>query len=501
MLSRILMRSRSAQLIGVLVMFAAGSAAAQSDSQPDSQPDAEPTTTTPPPADVEPSAVAPADPTFSPAAATPSPDDGSFGFGSYGRVGVGTDLHGSTPEQANVVSHGSRIAEPAYLELDMYYGMTTANHVKVRTVTTLAFDDTLFHYSGEFDAQPALRNLYAEAVIRDELGLWIGSRMYRGDDIFLFDYWPLDDLNTIGGGASFRRDRLAVEAHVGANRLLDPFQYQERDVTDPDFGAQTIVQLDRQRLIGSGKWSYRFLGVPEGGLNMKAKLYAEVQALPDGTRTREDDTQENLPSDFGWTIGGQLGAWGFAAGRSHANLFARYSRGLTAFDELAPPMGFDDTRKTTGASELVFAMSGNYELDRLSVLVGAYTRRFVDADGNAADRDDGWEYIADVRPMASVMGDVQVGVDLSYQARFPRGLSPTAGIAIDPAVYAIAPMLVYSPFGSGSYDRPQLRLIYRAAHRNDGALDLFALDDPRRNRSWVHFVGLQAEWWFNSTYR
>jgi maltoporin len=481
------MRSTSAQLIGLLVVSLAGTATAQP---------AEDTTTPPvpvgevdaPPPEQEPEAE-------------PTANDGTFGFGSYGRVGVGTDLHGSTPEQTNVVAHGSRIAEPSYLELDFYYGMKTANDVELRTVTTLAFADTLFHYTGEFDAQPALRNVYAEATIRDELGLWIGSRMYRGDDIFLFDYWPLDDLNTIGGGASFRRDRLAVEAHVGANRLLDPYQFQQRDVTDPDFGAQTITQLDRQRMLASAKWSYRFLGIPGEGLNMKAKLYGEVHVLPDGTRLRGDDTQENLPSDFGWSVGGQLGAWGFAEGRSHANLFARYSRGLAAFDELAPPMGFDDTRKVSSASEVLLALSGNYELPFVSVLAGAYARRFVDADGNAADRDDGWEYIVDIRPMASVMEDVQVGVDLSYQVRFPRGLSPTAGIAYDPAVFAIAPMALYSPFGSGSYDRPQLRLIYRAAKLNEGALDLYALDDPRRNRSWVHFLGLQAEWWFNSTYR
>jgi hypothetical protein len=62
-------------------------------------------------------------------------------------------------------------------------------------------------------------------------------------------------------------------------------------------------------------------------------------------------------------------------------------------------------------------------------------------------------------------------------------------------------MIVYSPFGVGSYDRPAFRLVYRAAHLNRGARDLYPLDDARRDRAWVHYLGLQAEWWFNSSYR
>ena len=87
--------------------------------------------------------------------------------------------------------------------------------------------------------------------------------------------------------------------------------------------------------------------------------------------------------------------------------------------------------------------------------------------------------------------------------RFPRGLSPATLSAADPAVFQIAPMALYSPFGPGSYARPQLRLVYRAAHLNAAARDqLYALEDPRRTLEWVHFLGVQAEWWFNSsTYR
>jgi hypothetical protein len=430
-------------------------------------------------------------------------DQLGFAFGSYGRIGVGTDLRGATPEATNVVHKGSRIVENSYTEADLYYRMRNDKGVGIKTVTTLAFADEPFHYTGEFDTNLALRNLYAEATWQSGLAIWIGSRMYRGDDIYLLDYWPLDDINTVGGGVTYSKERLYGAVHVGANRLLDPFQYQERQVTDPEFGSTYIVDLDRQHMVASATSSYRLIEPSAGGLGAKAKLHHEVHALPDGSRLREDETREELPSDFGWSLGAQLGLWGFADGLSHANLFVRYSQGLAAFDELQLPEGFDASKKTfPDASELVVAVSANYELgNRGGAMLGGYARRFVDADPNQADRDDGWEYIVDVRPHYAIAGDVEAAIDLSYQARFPRGLSPTMLIALDPAVVQIAPMLIYSPFGAGAYARPHFRLLYRAAHLNEGARDLYPLDDTRRSRSWVHYLGIQAEWWFNSSYR
>ncbi len=451
----------------------------------------------------EPAAPAPATP---PQQDAPPAEDGeapepTYAFGSYGRVGVGTDLRGSTPEAVNVVQHGARVVEDTYVEIDAYYRARASKSVEVETVATLAFADGLFHYTGEFDTRIAMRNLYAQARIRDHLNVWIGSRMYRGDDIFLLDFWPLDDVNTIGGGMGYRTGRLDLAVHAGANRLMDDFQFQMVDVPDNEFGAEQIVQLDRQRFITTAKASYRFYGDGKGP-SAKVKGYAEVASLPAGElRRQEDQTTEILPSDFGWTAGAQLGAWGFGPRNTHANLFVKFSQGLTAHDELAVPFGFDAAKKTfPHASEFLVGWSGNYEISAGGLLAGGYVRRFVDADGND-DQDDGWEYIADVRPYAAVTDTVQTAVDVSYQKRMPRGVSPSLLIPTEPTVFQIAPMAVYSPFGQGSYERPQFRLIYRAAHLNAGARDLYPLDDERRSRAWVHFLGMQVEWWFNSTYR
>ena len=435
-----------------------------------------------------------------------------FRFGSYGRLIAGTDLRGGKPESTNIVAHGPRIVEPSYLELDFSYGFVGKRGLQLRPVVTLAFNGTLFHDTGKFDAQPALRNMYLDAQVTKHLTAWAGSRMYRGDDIYLFDYWPLDDQNTVGGGLLYRKsesesgkgDAIELAGHAGVNRLDHPFQFQQIDVPNPAQGSTTVVQLNRQRMILSGSAAYLLDGGPEH-LSLKAKLHGEIHALPSGTRKRDDGTLEALPSDHGFLIGAELSAYGLStdtAFRRRLNAFARYASGLAAFDELAPPTSFGPDLKTNRASELTFGLSGNWDHALGNVMLGVLSRRFIDADLDTVDHDDGWEYALDVRPLARVVPDLFVGMDLSYQAKFPRGLNPTTQRAEDPAEVQIAPMLVYSPMGPSSYDRPQLRLVYRASHLNDGARDEYVPDDPRHAHTWVHFLGVQAEWWFNSsTYR
>ena len=474
----------------------------------------------PPPVEAAPVAPLPV-PASAPVAApavpvvAPAPADRGFRFGSYGRIVVGSDLRGGKPEGIKVVAVAPRVVEPSYFELDFSMGLVTPRGLTIRPVMTVAFNSVLFHETGDFDAQPALRNLYLDAQVTDRWSAWVGSRMYRGDDIYLLDYWPLDDQNTVGGGVLYRgpigagaarTDLLELAAHAGVNRLTTPFQLQEIEVADPEQGATTIVQLNRQRMVASADAAYIHRGAPSA-LSYKAKLHGELHGLPAGSRRRflpdgSAGELEPLPADLGFLVGGELSLFGWQAGgfdRRHVNLYARYARGLAAFDELAQPTSVGRDLKTSGASELTFGTSTNWDADLGSVIIGALARRFIDADPAGEDPDDGWEYAVAVRPLARVTPELSAGADVSYQARFPRGLNPSSLRAEDPAVFQIAPMLVFSPMGKSSYDRPQLRLVYRAAYLNEGALALYAPADPRSERTWVHFLGFQAEWWFNST--
>jgi len=435
-----------------------------------------------------------------------SSDEAGLRFGSYGRIVVGSDLQGGKPEKIKVTAVAPRIVEPSYLELELSYGFDYAygtapdEHITIRPIVTLAFNDTLFHANGEFDAKPALRNMYVIAKPTPRTNVWAGSRMYRGDDIYLFDYWPLDDQNTVGGGVGYTTDSLSLAAHVGWNRLDDAFTFQQIEVPDPEQGATTVTLLDRQRTVASMTGSYTHPLTDD--IHVRAKVHGEYHALPSGVRQREDGTREDLPADSGVLAGMELSTWGFQPAASglkpYANLFARYATGLATFDELAAPTSLGANLKTTGANELLFGLSAGWDASFGNILLGALSRRFIDADADAVDHDDGWEYAVNARPVAKLVRGLFAGADISYQARFPRGLNPITLRAQDAAVFQIAPMFVYSPLGPAAYDRPQIRVVYRLAHLDQGARDLYVPDDPRHDRAWVHYIGIQAEWWFNS---
>ena len=427
-----------------------------------------------------------------------------FQFGSYGRVGVATDVRGGTPEAVAVVAHWPRVVENTYVELELRHTLRGPDDWTLRTVITPAFAGEPFHYTGDAAATTVLlRNLYADFA-RGPLSIWVGARMWRGEDVYLLDWWPLDNLNLVGGGASFGDDRLELRLAAGANRLLDPYQFQRVDVADPVFGARSIVGLDRQRGVAAFKASYRFFGPARGELAARASLYLEAQAIGAGTRERDDGSREALPADRGLVAGAQVGAWGFgrAGSPSHANLFLRYARGLAASDWLAVPAAVGLDRRTwDGASELSVGTSTNVELCPGGVLVGAYARRFASATPDPArDPASGWEAVLDARPYARLYGPLQAALDLSWQKRWPHGLAATSLAPVAPTIFQIAPMLLLTPGGAGSYVRPQLRLVYRAAYLDADAREQYAVDDARRTHAWVHYLGVQAEWWFNSSY-
>ena len=175
-----------------------------------------------------------------------APTDEGFQFGGYGRVGISTDLEAARGKPHTVVSHGTRLEEPLYAEMDFRY-RKRFGELRLLIHTTLGFLDEFFHFSGKWDARIAIRNMYAEAegLWDNKLSLWIGSRMYRGDDIYLFNWWPLDNQNTIGGGvggpvykSADGSQETILQGHIGQQRLDNAYQFQQVPVVAP-FGFGT----------------------------------------------------------------------------------------------------------------------------------------------------------------------------------------------------------------------------------------------------------------------
>lgn len=444
----------------------------------------------------------------------------TFTFGSYARVRAATDLQGGVAKQVNVVTRGSRIDEHNYAELEFQQRFelpkSADTTLYAQAVSTLALGGDFFHFTGDFDQTIALRNLYGDFGLRRKrltLSAWAGSRMYRGDDVYLLDFWPLDNLNTVGGGIagsydwSFGRSELKI--HVGGNRLFNSYQFQQVQVPGFDFGATDVVFLNRQRVISSVRaqqdhWlSQRANGSPLSGV--KVVLYAEDHQLPRGTRRLEDGVSTKvLPAESGTKIGAEFGTWtadGYFKG-SFANLFLTHASGLAAYGEFGVPTGVNINETSEGASSTMLALSGDIETPHFGVLLGAYYKYFQDADRESVDFDDYWESIFAAR-MHSYIGDhIQPGLELSYQVRQPKGPFLGTNSYEVPSVFKFSLIQAFS-LGRGMYTRPQLRLMYTMSMLNPSAVNLIPKGDPRRDQGaqnglTQHYLGVMVEWWFNN---
>jgi maltoporin len=147
--------------------------------------------------------------------------ESGFYAGSYGRAQASFDLTGGRGDPVNVASYGTRAEAGPYLELDLGWRTKTKSDAKFNVLVTPALSGDVFHYTGQFNAQLAVRNLFAEAkdfLPGVPMTVWAGSRMYRGDDIYLLNFWPMDNLNTVGAGLQLHPKGWGAEAHVGPAR-------------------------------------------------------------------------------------------------------------------------------------------------------------------------------------------------------------------------------------------------------------------------------------------
>lgn len=421
-------------------------------------------------------------------------------LGSYGRVEASTLTDGGHGEPVVVTAWPGRLDEDPYLELDLGWRLHADDGTTFRALVTPALTGGLFHATGTFDAALAVRNLYAEAADVGGSGfeVWAGSRMLRGDDVYLLDLWPLDNLNTVGGGAGWKGPTDEVGVHVGLNRLDgEAWQIQRVEVPAPGgVEADTVTVLDRQRVVTSLRASHTFGG---GDIHLRPRLYGELHHLPAGTRLTDPDTgaTEVLPDELGGLVGAELSAWGWSHA-SYVHLFYRHATGIAAVGELTVPTdGFAlDGSVRASAADLV-ALGGNQEVGTFSVAVGSYVRGWHDADGQAVDVDDGWEWVWAVRPGLTVGRYGALQAELSRQWLRPSGVNVASGEWDRPAVtqLSLLPGVQWEP---GTFGRPRIHLRYSLVLLNQDAVDWTATSELRAVDRVQHRFGIGAEWWINS---
>jgi maltoporin len=110
--------------------------------------------------------------------------------------------------------------------------------------------------------------------------------MYRGDDIYLLNWWPLDNQNTVGGGAAKTFGETCVALHAGMQRLDLPSQFQQVPSPRPyTLGATNVTILDRPRTVETAKITHLVRGLSgrcDDG--RKLALYGEAHQMAAGVK-------------------------------------------------------------------------------------------------------------------------------------------------------------------------------------------------------------------------
>jgi maltoporin len=184
---------------------------------------------------------------------------------------------------------------------------------------------------------------------------------------------------------------------------------------------------------------------------------------------------------------------------TYASLVMRHARGIAAYDPLAVPITFALDRTTSGASETQIAISGNYEQEEFSILWAAYVRFFRDGGTAATSTSKYDEGAAVIRPSVFLGDYFGISLEGSYQQRRLATLVPGTNDQLNASVTKVGVIPYFSPAGRGSYKRPQIRLLYVASFRDSATRALYPVEDVFNQRSTEHFLGIGAEWWFNSS--
>ena len=252
--------------------------------------------------------------------------------------------------------------------------------------------------------------------------------MCRGDDVYLLDAGCSTMSTPWAAACALARGRLSSRATRAPTASTEPFQHQVIEVPTRTSARPEVEQLDRQRYLARDQGQLPRLGRGVGP-GREGQSLRRVQGLPAGRSAATTTASSTCPRTSAVAAGRSSARGASARARATPTCSSATVAGSRAFDELAVPTGLDPSDKRTfpGASELMLAQLGrNYEPAAAAALLGAYARRFVDADrndGRSRRRLGVHRRRAALLPPARPL---QAALDLSYQRRMPRGAQTRA---------------------------------------------------------------------------
>lgn len=440
-----------------------------------------------------------------------------IGIGAYGRVGIDWNFEdgGSLGRRLNLNNMGSiggRMEEQDYLELALALNFMP---FKKKDSTIIYFQMRLSAYSRSLSffgnsTTSSLGGLtfgmpefyvMAKNINGRPVSVWIGARLYRGEDVHIADHFYFNDHSGQGFGIEYKKTRFnaILVSSTDTSSTLPPYFYLNTKTGTPSLA-----------LRGRSVWAI------EQDLNLNRRnqltILGEYHRLQDAGN-QEDPSDSlgilNYPADYGWVLGFRINTMlsNFMEG-SYNNLAIRYgSRIANGGDG-----GVSRSYLTFGAPNLItqnFANAYSWSIvnntllnfsDKVSLqsyLIYTHSKGAADTDNEAPT------YFG--REVFNKKEDLTIGArlthyisdkfhlltELHYSQR-RDGTNPLNSM-IKAGIYP-----TFVPTGERSvWARPHLRFVFSLARYNDYAME--SLYSPYLQfvgaKQWGYYLGIKGEWW------
>jgi maltoporin len=434
-------------------------------------------------------------------------------FMYYGRMGIGWTPSGQivAGKYMNLGDHkaiGGRLEESDYLQPGIRYHIKKAQKDGDTTID-LVNDYEIFTFNGALLSDLANGNLddirimplqaFIEAnnVLTPGLKLWIGSNLYRKNDIHICDYFYFNSLPGQGAGAYYGGLDVAVLTQTGASS----FFATDLNAGMPAPTSPAIVQRERTMFVGQYK-------VPFGQGTTYVQGLGEFHVVPKSGDSKRDAPANVNPTDYG-AVGGvkvhlDLGHDNFSD--ASARIGSGIANGAESGGSTYQTFGQAGTNgKYSGAYgvELVEHFMWNLE-DKASIngyATAHYSRGStgyvpptdpVDPSVVLAVPNNRLDYSFGARATSYLSDQMRLLAEATFQARKDEGRATGTAVKL-----SIAPTIV--PSGERSpWARPDLRLIYTIGFYNQAAVDqrMSPYTQTIGPDKVAHFLGVRTEWWF-----
>jgi maltoporin len=424
-------------------------------------------------------------------------------FMMYGRMGIAWTPSGQViaGKYMNLGDHkaiGGRLEEGDYLQPGIRYHIKKAAR-PTDTSVDLVMDYEIFSLNGaivsdlangdisDIKIMPLQAYIQANNVLTEGLSLWIGSNLYRKNDIHICDYFYFNSLPGQGVGALYKGLDVAVLTQTGASS----FFATDLNTGLPATATPAIVQRERTMFIAQ-------YAVPVGPGTSFVQGLGELHVVPRSSDANRDAPANVNPTDYGAVAGVKLhldlgnGDFNDASVRYGNRIANGAESGGSTYNTFGEA-GTDGTYRGGYGLEVVEHFMWN--VGDLTSVNGYGTLNFSRGASSTLDpmvSNSRFDYSFGARATSYVSDQLHLITEATFQTRKDEGLATGTAVKL-----SVAPEVV--PTGKRSpWERPEMRLIYTMAIYNQAAVDQLMspyLKTMGPNKL-AHFLGARTEWWF-----